>query len=115
MMDRNEITEEMVRKYASPDIVEALDESIKSYIKWGLMYLSYTNPVYTQEQFDEAVNIAHSNALGWLKRKYYTLFTMEPKEQEQIDTYKRLHKMEIESSLDNLMCESVNEIELIKI
>ena len=58
---------------------------------------------------------AHELAMCWLKRKYYELYSLSPTEPEQIETYKRLHQMEIESSLDNLMGEPVKEVELMQI
>jgi hypothetical protein len=115
MLKTNEITEDMVRKYAKAEIVHALDESIKSYKKWGMMNLEALDPDYTEEQVKDVERAAHNSAMFWLKRKYYELYSLSPTEPEQIETYKRLHQMEIESSLDNLMGEPVKEVELMQI
>lgn len=115
MLNTTEITEDMVRKHASAEIVHDLDESIKSYTKWNMMTLEAMEPDYTEEQVTEIKKNSHEQAMGWLKRKYYELYSMSPTEPEQIETYKRLHKMEIESTLDNLMGEPVKEVELMQI
>lgn len=115
MLDINEITEDMVRKYAKAEIVHDLDESIKSYTKWNMMTLEATVPDYTEEEAKEMEKNAHEHAMCWLKRKYYELYSLSPTEPEQIETYKRLHKMEIESTLDNLMGEPVKELDLMQI
>ena len=105
----------MVRKYAKAEIVHALDESIKSHMKWNMMTLEAMDSDYTEEDVKEMEENAHELAMCWLKRKYYELYSLSPTEPEQIETYKRLHKMEIESTLDNLMGEPVKEIELMQI
>ena len=115
MLNTTEITEDMVRKYAKAEIVHALDESIKSYMKWNMMTLEAMDPDYTEEDVKEMENNSHELAMCWLKRKYYELYSLSPTEPEQIETYKRLHQMEIESSLDNLMGEPVKEVELMQI
>ena len=115
MLKTNEITEDMVRKYARAEIVHALDESIKSYMKWSMMTLEAMEPDYTEERVKDMEKYAHELAMCWLKRKYYELYSLSPTEPEQIETYKRLHQMEIESSLDNLMGEPVREVELMQI
>ena len=115
MLKTNEITEDMVRKYARAEIVHDLDESIKSYTRWNMMTLEAMEPDYTEEQAKEWEKNAHELAMCWLKRKYYELYSLSPTEPEQIETYKRLHQMEIESSLDNLMGEPVKEVELMQI
>ena len=40
--------------------------------------------------------------MTWLKRKYYELYSLSPTESDQIETFKRLCKMEVESALDSL-------------
>ena len=115
MLDTTEITEDMVRKYASAEIVHALDESIKSYTRWNMMTLEAMEPDYTEERVKEIEKNSHEQAMWWLKRKYYELYSLSPTEPEQIETYKRLHQMEIESTLDNLMGEPVKEVELMQI
>ena len=115
MFRSNDITEDMVRKYAKAEIVHALDESIKSYTRWNMMTLEAMDPDYTEEDVKEMEENAHVLAIEWLKRKYYELYSLSPTEPEQIETYKRLHQMEIESSLDNLMGEPVKEVELMQI
>lgn len=115
MLKTTEITEDMVRKYAKAEIVHALDESIKSYMKWSMMTHEAMDPDYTEEDVKEMKENAHVLAMEWLKRKYYELYSLSPTEPEQIETYKRLHQMEIESCLDNLMGEPVKEVELMQI
>ena len=115
MLNTTEITEDMVRKHASAEIVHDLDESIKSYMKWNMMTLEAMDPDYTEERAKEIEKNSHEQAMFWLKRKYYELYSLSPTEPEQIETYKRLHQMEIESSLDNLMGEPVKEVELMQI
>ena len=115
MLDTTEITEDMVRKYAKAEIVHALDESIKSYTRWNMMTLEAIEPDYTEERIKEIEKNSHEQAMWWLKRKYYELYSLSPTEPEQIETYKRLHQMDIESSLDNLMGEPVKEVELMQI
>lgn len=115
MLDTTEITEDMVRKYAKAEIVHALDESIKSYKKWIMNSIEANDPCFAEVQAEDVERVAHSNAMIWLKRKYYELYSLSPTEPEQIETYKRLHQMEIESSLDNLMGEPVKEVELMQI
>ena len=115
MLNTTEITEDMVRKHASAEIVHDLDESIKSYTKWNMMTLEAMDPDYTEEDVKEMENNSHELAMCWLKRKYYELYSLSPTEPEQIETYKRLHQMEIESTLHNLMGEPVKEVELMQI
>ena len=115
MLNTTEITEDRVRKHARAEIVNELDESIKSYMKWNLMTLEAMEPDYTEERAKEIEKNSHEQAMGWLKRKYYELYSLSPTEPEQIETYKRLHQMEIESTLDNLMGEPVKEVELMQI
>ena len=105
----------MVRKYARAEIVHDLDESIKSYTRWNMMTLEATEPDYTVERVKEIEKNSHEQAMAWLKRKYYELYSLSPTEPEQIETYKRLHQMEIESSLDNLMGEPVKEVEMVNV
>lgn len=115
MLNTNEITEDMVRKYAKAEIVHALDESIKSYRKWIMKSIEANDPCFADVHAEDVEKYVHLNAMIWLKRKYYELHSLSPTEPEQIETYKRLHQMEIESSLDNLMGEPVKEIEMIKV
>lgn len=115
MLKTNEITEDMVRKYAKAEIVHALDESIKSYMKWNMMTIETMGADYNEEQLKELEKNSHEQAMCWLKRKYYELYSLSPTEPEQIETYKRLHQMEIESCLDNLMGEPVKEVDLMQI
>lgn len=115
MLKTNEITEDMVRKYAKAEIVHALDESIKSYREWIMKSIEANDPCFAEVQEKDVERVAHSNAMIWLKRKYYELYSLSPTEPEQIETYKRLHQMEIESSLDNLMGEPVKEVELMQV
>lgn len=115
MLNTNEITEDMVRKYAKAEIVHDLDESIKSYTRWNMMTLEAMYPDYTEEAVKEIEKNSHEQAMGWLKKKYYELYSLSPIEPEQIETYKRLHLMEIESTLDNLIGEPVKEVELMQI
>lgn len=115
MLKTTEITEDMVRKYARAEIVHDLDESIKSYMKWNLMTLEAVEPDYTEERVKEIEKSSHEQAMGWLKRKYYELYSLSPTGPEQIETYKRLPQIEIESTLDNLMGEPVKEVELMQL
>ena len=115
MLNTTEITEDMVRKYARIEIIHDLDESIKSYTKWNMMTLETMEPDYTEERVKEIEKNSHEQAMCWLKKKYYELYSLSPIEPEQIETYKRLHLMEIESTLDNLIGEPVKEVELMQI
>lgn len=102
MLYSNEITEDMVRKYAKDEIVHDLDESIKSYMKWNMKYLEAMEPDYTKERVKEIEKNSHEQAMTWLRRKYYELYSLSPTEPDQIETFKRLCKMEVESALDSL-------------
>ena len=79
MLKTNEITEDMVRKYARAEIVHDLDESIRSYTKWNLMTLEVMEPDYTEERVKEIEKNSHEQAMCWLKRKYYELFKDMPR------------------------------------
>ena len=112
MLNYKEITEEVIRKYAEPFIVQELDESIKSYVKWNMDTRKAIDGEYpTGDDYDDLVKSSHEQALGWLKRKYYTLYA-NPDTDERQQAWIYFNKLDTSYSLDQLAQEPVQEIEL---
>ena len=114
MLNYEDITEEMVRKYATSDIVHALNESIASYTKWNMWSMEALKPDYTEDEKAEMIKNSHVQAMDWLKRNYYTLY-IDPDTPERQQMQVNLEKLELAASLDNLAGEQVHEIEMIKV
>lgn len=109
------ITEENIRKYASSDIVHALDESINAYIQTNLQqhqWMMGEQP--TEEEYKAIVENSHAQALWWLQKHYYTEYCgPETPEQQQMQV--NLERLDLAYSLDKLAGEPVTEIEMVKI
>ena len=114
MLNYEDITEDMVRKYATSNIVHALDESIASYTEWNMWSMEAFMPNYTEEQKAEMIKNSHVQAMDWLKRNYYTLY-IDPDTPERQQMQVNLEKLELAASLDKLAGEQVHEIEMIKV
>lgn len=114
MLKYEDITEEMIRKYATSDIIKALDESIASYTRWNMWSMEALKPDYTEDEKAEMIKNSHYQAMDWLKRNYYTQY-IDPDTPERQQMQVNLEKLELAASLDMLAGEPVHEIETIKI
>lgn len=112
MLNYIAITEDVIRKYAEPFIVQELDESIKSYMKWNMDTSKAIDGEYPKgEDHDKIVKSSHEQALNWVKRKYYTLYS-NPDSDERQQALIHYNRLDTSYSLDQLAQEPVQEIEL---
>lgn len=115
MLNYEDITEEMIRKYATSNIVKALDESIKAYTDTNIQqYTWMMGERPNAEELKEIEENSKQQALAWLIRKHYTYY-VDPETPERQQMQVNLEKLDLAYSLDKLAGEPVTEIEMVKI